>query len=332
MACYTLTTCGGTNPYYTFESTDVLLAVLVGQTVRLTNITPDSGIGPGMPGGMCWFVEEKGTCSTTYSINIDGSTADCVDCGPRNFLEMERCDGGGPNIIIGFIGADAPTLSDIIRIREFIPTSGCTLKDNTCYESISFVTPPTVPTCWTDNYEIIEGSNCVECIACSAGDIDVTLEIKEGCEDVYLKIDRVGWDETTSELLLTIDGVLYDISDYIDEIFTTGVTLTFDEQFTDGVHCWKIEVINAGYCNYIKEWCELSLCQACCKLKALAAKLLKDCDECDNAFKDKFLEAYAIYKALQLAGICGNDDAITKGLKTLNALLDELGCRDCKNC
>ena len=55
MACYTLTTCGGVNPYYSFETTDAGgdLTLLVGHTVRVNSIIPDSGIGPNMPDQMC---------------------------------------------------------------------------------------------------------------------------------------------------------------------------------------------------------------------------------------------------------------------------------------
>ncbi len=333
MACYTLTTCGGVNPYYSFESTDPLLAAEVGNTLRLSNITPDSGIGPNMPDQMCWYVEEKGTCSTTYSLTIDGSSLLCSSCGPRNWLELTPCGGIGTTIV-GFIGASIPAVSDIIIMNSLITTPGCTAEADKCYEVTAISVSPAVPTCWTEDWQVVDAS-CIVCLACVDFSITAELDIKEGCKDVFLKLTAEGWDPSvvvTSGLFLTVDGVKYDISAYVGDIFTTGVTLTFDEQFTDGIHCWEIEVINDDYCDYKTDFCELSLCQACCKLKALAAKLLKECDECNEEFKEKFLEAYAIYKALQLAGICGNEDAITKGLKTLNALLDELGCKDCKNC
>ena len=100
MACYTLTTCGGVNPYYSFESTDPLLAAEVGNTLILSSITPDSGVGPNMPNGMCWYVEEKGTCSTTYSLTIDSTTALCSSCAPTNFIELTNCVGPAAPIIV----------------------------------------------------------------------------------------------------------------------------------------------------------------------------------------------------------------------------------------
>ena len=336
MACYTLTTCGGVNPYYSFESTDPLLAAEVGNTLVLSSITPDSGTGPNLPDGMCWTVEETGTCSTTYSLTIDSSSALCSGCTPTNFVEFRACPGSGtppPNVIVGFIGTNIPGAGDIVLFNSLIPTTGCEFDIDRCW-SVYNITPAGTPTCWTEDWQIVD-ADCTVCTECIEHSITADISIKEGCKDVFVKVTANGWDPTvivTSGVFLTVDGVKYDISAYAADIFDPGVTLTFDEQFTDGVHCWEIEIINDDYCNYKTEFCELSLCQACCKLKALAAKLLKECDECNDEFKEKFLEAYAIYKALQLAGICGNEDAITKGLKTLNKLLDELGCKDCKNC
>ena len=338
MACYTLTTCGGVNPYYSFESTDPLLAAEVGNTLLLSNITPDSGTGPNMPDGMCWTVEETGTCSTTYSLTIDSSSATCSGCTPTNFVEFRACPGGPiGNIVVGFIGTNIPGPGDVVLFNSLIPTTGCTLDPTICW-SVYDPNPTNPPTCWTEDWQIID-ANCDICNECVENSITAELDIKEGCKDVFLKIIPHGWtpgvgvgEVPTLEVFLTVDGVKYDISAYIYEVYNPGITLTFDEPFADGIHCWEIEVINGEYCDYTTEFCELSLCQACCKLKALAAKLLKECDECNEEFKEKFLEAYAIYKALQLAGICGNEDAITKGLKTLNKLLDELGCKDCKNC
>ncbi|MEO1944451.1 MAG: hypothetical protein ABGY11_09110 [Candidatus Thioglobus sp.] len=339
MACYTLTTCGGVNPYYSFESTDPLLAPLVGQSVRLIDIIPDSGTGSNMPDGMCWTVEETGTCSTTYSLTILGTPyALCTSCGPSNFIKVQLCGAVGPIIMMGFIGSPLPSPTplpgDVVIFNSLIPTPGCTVLPDTCYSVVLSGSPPSDPVCWTEDWQVVDAL-CVVCEECVSHSITAELDIKEGCKDVFVKVTAVGWDTTTvvtSGIFLTVDGVKYDISAYAADIFNPGVTLTFDEQFTDGVHCWEIEIINTDYCDYKTDFCELSLCQACCKLKTLAAKLLKDCDRCSNKFKEKFLEAYAIYKALQLAGICGNEEAITKGLKTLNALLDELGCKDCKNC
>ena len=336
MACYKVTTCGGVNPYYSFQSTDTDLTAHVGKSVRLSSITPDSGIGANMPDGMCWFVEtDTATCSTTYSVTVDASATLCSACSPINFIELETCAAADP-VVVGFIGTGMPTLvGDTVRLNSLIPTAGCTADITQCYKvkSLAHAGPPT---CWTEDWETWAAGDltCAACTTCTAFSITTDIDIKEGCADAFVKITRVGWTDavTTSAIYITVDGVKYDISTYKDELFSTGVTLTFDAQFTDGIHCWIIDVVNTDYCDYSTDHCELSLCQACCKLKALAAKLLKDCDRCSNEFKEKFLEAYSIYKALQLAGICGNEDAITKGLKTLNALLDELGCKDCKNC
>jgi len=336
MACYTLTTCGGVNPYYSFESTDPGLAIYVGQSLRLENITPDSGIGSNMPDGMCWTVEETGTCSTTYSFSIlfPGPYALCTDCAPDNFIKVQLCGLVGPVIVMGFIGSPLPAFSDVVIFNSLVPTPGCTVLPDTCYEVVLTGTLPSGPVCWTEDWQVVDAA-CVVCEECVSHSITAELDIKEGCKDVFVKVTAVGWDTAvvvTTGLFLTVDGVKYDISAYIADIFEPGITLTFDEQFADGVHCWEIEVINENYCDYKTDFCELSLCQVCCKLKTLAEKLLKECDECDEEFKNKFLEAYAIYKALQMAGICGNTEAITKGVKNLNALLVELGCKDCKNC
>ena len=51
MACYKVTTCGGVNPYYSFQSTDTDLTAHVGKSVRLSSITPDSGTGAGRAPG-----------------------------------------------------------------------------------------------------------------------------------------------------------------------------------------------------------------------------------------------------------------------------------------
>ena len=336
MACYKVTTCGGVNPYYSFQSTDTDLAAHVGQSVRLSSITPDSGTGANMPDGMCWTVEtDATTCSTTYSVTVDASSALCSGCSPINFIELETCAGADP-IVVGFIGTGLPTLvGDTVQLKSLIPTSGCTAVTTQCYK-VKTLNHAGPPTCWTEDWEVYASGSlsCANCTTCNAYSIKADIDIKEGCKDVYVKINRVGWTDavTTAAVYLTVDGVRYDISAYKTDLFSTGATLTFDTQFTDGIHCWKIEVDNTNYCDYSVDFCELSLCQACCKIKALAAKLLKECDECNEAFKKKFLEAYSIYKSLQMAGICGNEDAITKGIKTLNALLDELGCKDCKNC
>lgn len=164
------------------------------------------------------------------------------------------------------------------------------------------------------------------------------------CQNIYIDSTLDVLPVTFYYIKITVNNLTTNISEeYISPtnftpvITSNNIVVDLDtlKNFDDGVYCITVQLIATSNQQILTEANKyvLSLCTLCCKLKTLASKVkINDCQGCNEPNNQnilKFIEADALFTAIQYGGTCGSISEINSNIKNLNDFLININCKNC---
>jgi len=126
----------------------------------------------------------------------------------------------------------------------------------------------------------------------------------------------------------TTDTTIFENIDYTDLLVGGVQQLTSDNIIPDGIYKFLYNVTTSTR-TYTQACYITATCNILCCIKKLANSVeIGECDKCNESDSQRFLEAYAQYKAMMFSAAAGNISQFNNQYSCLTTFCDDT-CADC---